>query len=159
MHEISNNVICAISKASDHSIIEYSMIAKLLTEHHLECLSLKGGCTGSSESTSVKTPHCWKAHVTAHYNIGFKKSLPEQGISLPVFYGDSVYKFKRIVWKLNFSDQFKTIEYGHVAYQIKENEAYNNMLVNILPLHTLDHWGAVKLSYIFVVLFFSHFAY
>ena len=30
------------------------MIVKLLTEHHLECLSLKGGGTGSSESTLVK---------------------------------------------------------------------------------------------------------
>ena len=30
------------------------MIVKLLTEHHLELLSLKGGCTGSSESTLVK---------------------------------------------------------------------------------------------------------
>ena len=27
-------------------------------------------------------------------------------------------------------------EYGHVAYQIKENETYNNMLANILHLHT-----------------------
>ena len=26
------------------------MNVKLLTEHHLEVLSLKGGCTGSSES-------------------------------------------------------------------------------------------------------------
>ena len=30
------------------------MIVKLLTEHHLECLLLKKGCTGSSESTHVK---------------------------------------------------------------------------------------------------------
>ena len=41
------------------------MIVKLLTEHHLEFLSLKGSCTGSSESTHVKMPHCWKSHVTA----------------------------------------------------------------------------------------------
>ena len=41
------------------------MIVKLLTEHHLEFLSLKGGCTGSSESTHVKMPHCWKSHATA----------------------------------------------------------------------------------------------
>ena len=28
-------------------------------------------------------------------------------------------------------------EYGHVvAYQIKWNEAYNNMIANVLPLHT-----------------------
>ena len=42
------------------------MNIKLLTEHHLEFLILKEGCTGSSESTLVKMPHCWKSHVTAH---------------------------------------------------------------------------------------------
>ena len=31
------------------------MIVKLLTEHHLEFLRLKGGCTGSSESTLQNT--------------------------------------------------------------------------------------------------------
>ena len=41
------------------------MSVRLLTEHHLEFLSLKRGCTGSSESTVVKMPHCWKSHVTA----------------------------------------------------------------------------------------------
>ena len=42
------------------------MIAKLLTEHRLEFLSLKGGCRGLSESTLVKIPHCWKSHALAH---------------------------------------------------------------------------------------------
>ena len=42
------------------------MIVKLLTEHHLEFLSLKGGCRGSSESTHVKMPHCWKSRAMAH---------------------------------------------------------------------------------------------
>ena len=42
-----------------------SVKIKLLTEHHLEFLSLKGGCIGSSESTLVKMPHRWKSHVTA----------------------------------------------------------------------------------------------
>ena len=42
------------------------MIVKLLTEHHLEFLSLTGGCGGSSESTLVKMSHCWKPHSTAH---------------------------------------------------------------------------------------------
>ena len=45
------------------------MIVKLLTEHDLEFLSLKGGCIGSSESTLVKMPHCWKSHVTAHLGL------------------------------------------------------------------------------------------
>ena len=48
------------------------MIVKLLTEHHLEVLSLKGGCrgSGSSESTHVKMPHCWKSHALAQIMIG-----------------------------------------------------------------------------------------
>ena len=44
----------------------------------------------------------------AEYNIGLK-TLLQQGISVPIFYGDLVYKFKRIVGKPNFSDQFKKI--------------------------------------------------
>ena len=36
---------------------------------HLEVLSLKGGSRGSSESTYVKMPHCWKSHALAHYLI------------------------------------------------------------------------------------------
>ena len=67
VHEISNNVLCATSKASssacayaqtDQSLclsLEYSMNVKLLTEQYLEFLSLKGGYTGSSESTSQNT--------------------------------------------------------------------------------------------------------
>ena len=31
-------------------------------EHNLEFLSLKRGYTGSSGSTHVKMPHCWKSH-------------------------------------------------------------------------------------------------
>ena len=42
------------------------MNVKLLTEQNLEFLSLKGGCTSSSESTLVKMPHCWKSHVVVH---------------------------------------------------------------------------------------------
>ena len=50
-------------------VAEYSMIVKLLTEHHLEFISLKGGCRGSSESTHVKMAHCWKSHALAHFKI------------------------------------------------------------------------------------------
>ena len=43
------------------------MIVKLLTEHHLEFLSLKAGCWGSSESKLVKMSNCWKSHATAYF--------------------------------------------------------------------------------------------
>ena len=51
------------------------MSVKLLTEHNLEFLSLKGGCTGSSESTHVKMPHCWKSHVTAHIRFSIVPNI------------------------------------------------------------------------------------
>ena len=47
------------------------MIVKLLTEHHLMFLSLKGGCRGSSESTLVKISHCWKSHALVHLLSGY----------------------------------------------------------------------------------------
>ena len=53
------------------------------------------------------------------YNIGLK-TLLQQGILEPIFYGDLVYKFKRIVEKSNFSDQFKKIvkRYIRVGYNL-----------------------------------------
>ena len=41
------------------------MTLRLLPEHPLELLSLKGGCTCSSDSTVVKMPHCWKSPIMA----------------------------------------------------------------------------------------------
>ena len=57
---------------SDHSLcssLEYLMTVRLLTKHQFEFLSLKEGCTGSSESTLVKMPHCWKSNVTARVSL------------------------------------------------------------------------------------------
>ena len=43
------------------------MNVKLLTEHRLEFVSLKGGCTGSSESTLVRMPHCVAAQFMIYW--------------------------------------------------------------------------------------------
>ena len=45
------------------------MTVKLLTEHHLEGLSLKGGCRGSSEFTYVNMPYFWKPHALALFML------------------------------------------------------------------------------------------
>ena len=58
------------------------MIVKLLTEHHLEFLSLKGGCTGSSESTIIKVPHCWKSHVMAQLYLEYCLSPRDNSFKL-----------------------------------------------------------------------------
>ena len=47
------------------------MIAKLLTEQHLEFLSFKGDCRGSSESTSVKMSNCGKSHALNKFNLSY----------------------------------------------------------------------------------------
>ena len=58
------------------------MTIELLTEHHLEFLSIKGGDTGSYEPTRVKMSHCWKSHVTAQFYscpIEIIKRLTDKG--------------------------------------------------------------------------------
>ena len=59
------------------------------------------------------------SELIVKYNIGLK-TLLQQGISEPIIHGDLVYKFKRIVGKPNFSDQFKKIvkRYIRVGYNL-----------------------------------------
>ena len=54
-------------------MLEYCMNVKLPAEHPLEFLSLKGDCTGSSESTLVKMPHFWKSHSRLIYEFQVRK--------------------------------------------------------------------------------------
>ena len=59
------------------------------------------------------------SELIVKYNIVLK-TLLQQGISEPIFYGDLVYKFKRIVGKPSFNDQFKKIvkRYIRVGYNL-----------------------------------------
>ena len=89
---------CAYAQ-SDQSLcysLEYSMSVKLLTEHHLGCLSLNGGCTGSSESTLVKISHCWKLHDTAHMYVRNGPLLHDSRyiIGYKIICNDPFFKFK-----------------------------------------------------------------
>ena len=61
------------------------MIVRLLTEHNLEFLSLKGGCRGSSESTLVKMPNCWKSHAAAQMSFSAKSDPCECSTWVKVF--------------------------------------------------------------------------
>ena len=75
------------------------MSVKLLSEHHLEFLSLKEGCTGSSESTLVKMPHCWKSPVMAQlYYFIFVPLHPP----VPVVEDRNVMQHHRIYTSQNF---------------------------------------------------------
>ena len=85
------------------------MTLRLLTEPHLEFLCSKAGCTGPSESTHVKMPHCWKSHVAAHiynaciYFAGLNKSTALRSLKMALFGGDfvcKIYKYKH--WGLSY---------------------------------------------------------
>ena len=51
------------------------MIVKLLMEHYLAFLSLKGGCKGLSDSTLVKMSNCWKSHAAAQMPLSIQITL------------------------------------------------------------------------------------
>ena len=57
--------------------------------------------------------------LVSKFNVGLK-TLLYQGLSGPEFYGDLVYKFKTIVGRADFSDQFRKIIvcYKRIRYNI-----------------------------------------
>ena len=81
------------------------MRAKLLTEHHLEFLSLKGGCTGSSESTLVNMPHCWKLHVVAHMKKITHLTKPTIRNTLKEQFGLGLHCFQRTEYTTGLDKQ------------------------------------------------------
>ena len=86
------------------------MTVKQLTEHHLEFLNLTGGCTGSSESTLVKTPHCWKSHITAQLLYFPMKGLdlwPCYWVILHTFYYLLIFFSKLTFSKNSFKNNFR----------------------------------------------------
>ena len=53
---------CAYAQSDQSFCLSLNFLSvKLLTELHFVFLGLKGGCTGSSESTLVKMPQRWKS--------------------------------------------------------------------------------------------------
>ena len=57
--------------------------------------------------------------LVSKFRVGLKILL-HQGLSEPEFYGDLVYKLKKIVGRADFSDQFRTIivRYKRIGYNI-----------------------------------------
>ena len=58
--------------------------------------------------------------LVSKFSVGLK-ALLHQGLSEPEFYGDLVYKFKKIVGRAGFSDQFRKkiiVRYKRIGYNI-----------------------------------------
>ena len=71
------------------------MIVKLPTEYHLECLSLKGGCRGSSESTHAKMQHFWKSHALAQMILACSRSNRLANVSKAEHAGQNLIRQSR----------------------------------------------------------------
>ena len=88
---------------------------------------------------AVFPDHTQLLFLIVKYNIR-SKTLLQQGISEPIFYGDLVYKFKRIVGKPNFSDQFKKIIKRHkkVGYNLDIMRQSAYLVVNPITVYSYD---------------------
>ena len=77
------------------------------------------------------------SELIVKYTIGLK-TLLQQGISEPIFYGNLVYKFKRIVGKPNFSDQFKkiVIRYIKVGYNLDFMRQSACLVLNAITVYS-----------------------
>ena len=93
------------------------MIVKLLTEHHLEFLSLKGGCRGSSEYTHVKMPHleisCRGSIITMNSRPSIFQQTPrkksEKSTGPP-------YPYKTYVATLYRAGVFRSPRYNNINF-------------------------------------------
>ena len=77
---------CAYAQ-SDQSIclsLEYSMSVKLLTEHHFEFLSIKGGCTGLWESYTCQ--HATLLEISYISGLIFRHDCSKAVLLLWIFY-------------------------------------------------------------------------
>ena len=85
------------------------MTFKQLTEHHLGCLSYKGGCTGSSDSTLVKIPHCWKWHVTA-LSFSHLRALDILQLLTWLYHVNKVFFSLSIFHKQFFQEHYQSVQ-------------------------------------------------
>ena len=79
--------------------------------------------------------------MISKFNVGLK-SLLQQGLSEPEFYGDLVYKFKKIRGMTDFSDQFRKIKmcYKRIGYNLNVMRQSACLVIN--PI-TVDGYAAL----------------
>ena len=85
---------------------------------------------------------CRRHHeLVSKFNVGLK-SLLQKGISEQEFYGDLVYKFKKIMGRTDFSDQFRIIIIRHKRIGYDLNVMRQSASLVITPI-TINNFAAV----------------
>ena len=84
--------------------------------------------------------------LISKYNVGLKTLLSE-GLSEPEFYGDLVYKFKKLIGINDFSFQFRKIltRYRRICYNLNVMRqsaclGFNSWLITMLPSLIARRW-------------------
>ena len=74
------------------------------------------------------------------YNVGLK-TLLLQGLSEPEFYGDLVYKFRKIIGKIDFPYHFKKIIvlYKKIGYNINVMRQTACLVVNPIKVNSFAY--------------------
>ena len=102
-----------IGYISNDELLSYNLVIKELKE-----VALKDFRYHKLRKTFSKF---YRRHyeLVSKFNVGLK-TLLHQGLSEPEFYGDLVYKFKKIVGRVDFCDQFRKIivRYKRIGYNI-----------------------------------------
>ena len=85
----------------------------------LNCLTLKQGYRYHKIRNAFSKFYRRHYELISKFNVGLK-SLLHQGLSEPEFYGELVYKFKKIRGMTDFSDQFRKIimRYKRIGYDL-----------------------------------------
>ena len=78
--------------------------------------------------------------IVSKYNVGLK-TLLLQGLSEPEFYGDLVYKFRKIIGKNDFPYHFKKIivRYKKIGYNINVMQQTACLVVNPIKVNSFAY--------------------
>ena len=78
--------------------------------------------------------------IVSKYNVGLK-TLLLQGLSEPEFYGDLVYKFRKIIGKIDFPYHFKKIivRYKKIGYNINVIRQTACLVVNPIKVNSFAY--------------------
>ena len=72
------------------------------------------------------------------------KTLLNEGLSEPEFYGDLVYKFKKLIGSNDFSFQFRKIitRYKRIGYNLNVMRQSACLVLNTITVQTVDNYAA-----------------
>ena len=120
-------------RVSSH-VDDFNIRNKVLTA------KLRQGYTYQKLRKAFSKFYRWHFDIVSKYNVGLKTPLL-QGLSEPEFYGDLVYKFRKIIGKNDFPYHFKKIvvRYKKIGYNINVMRQTACLVVNPIKVNSFAY--------------------